>query len=68
MHLKSNNVEIMMNDEADEVMEKVLNHSKKDIKIIYKSRCEVVSLTSVMFIHCIINVTKIQIKVDYLIK
>ena len=34
MHLKSDNVEIMINDEAHEIIENFLNHSKIDIKII----------------------------------
>ena len=34
MHSKSDIVEIMINDEADEVIKKFLNHSKIDIKII----------------------------------
>ena len=34
MHSKSDIIEIMINDEADEVIKKFLNHSKIDIKII----------------------------------
>ena len=35
MHSKSNNIEIMIIDKADEVIENFLNHSKIDIKIIW---------------------------------
>ena len=34
MHSESDNIEIMINDEADKVTEEFLNHSKTDIKII----------------------------------
>ena len=37
MHSKSNNIEIMINDQADEVIEELLNHSKAGMKIIWKS-------------------------------
>ena len=33
-HSKSDNIERMINDEANEVVKNFLNHSKKDIKII----------------------------------
>ena len=35
MHSKSDNIEIMVSDEADEVMKNFLIHVKVDIKIIY---------------------------------
>ena len=56
MHSKSDNIEIMINDEADGVIEKLFNS--------LKNRCQnnlesmVVSLSSTMFINCIINVIK----------
>ena len=34
IHLKSDDIEIMINDEVDEVIEERLNHSEIDIKII----------------------------------
>ena len=34
MHSKSDNIEIMINDEADEVIKEVFDHLKIDIKII----------------------------------
>ena len=34
MHSKSDNIEIMINDEADEVIKELLIHLKIDIKII----------------------------------
>ena len=35
MHSKSDNIEIMINDEADEVIKSLIIHSKIDIKIIW---------------------------------
>ena len=35
MHLKSDNIEIMISDDAGEVIKKFLIHLKIDIKIIY---------------------------------
>ena len=37
MHSKSDKIETMMNDEADEAIEELLNHSKSDAKIIWKN-------------------------------
>ena len=37
MHSKSDNKEIMTNEKVDEVVEKLLNHSLTDIKIIWKN-------------------------------
>ena len=34
MHSKSDNIEVMMNDEADEVTEELFDSLEKDIKII----------------------------------
>ena len=34
MHAKSDNIEIMINDEADDIKKNYLNNSKIDIKII----------------------------------
>ena len=47
----------MINNKLDEVIENFLNHSKIDIKII-KYGWKVTSLSSIMFIHCVINVIK----------
>ena len=55
---------MMINDEVDEVIEGLINHSKTDIKIIW-NRLKVVDFSFIMFIYYIINVTKqIQIVVD----
>ena len=35
MHSKSDNIEIMINDEANDVIKNLLIHSKTDIKIIW---------------------------------
>ena len=50
MHSKSDNIEIIINDEADEVIKALFDSPKKDIKII-KNGWKVVSLSSVMFIY-----------------
>ena len=57
MHLKSNNIEIMSSDEADEVTKNFLIHLKIDIKII-QNQWEVVSLSSIMFNYYITNAIK----------
>ena len=60
MHSRSDNIEIMINDAADEVIKKnFLIHFKIDI-----NRLKVVIVSSIMFIYCIINaIKKIQIVV-----
>ena len=51
MHSRSDNIEIMINDAADEVIKKnFLIHFKIDI-----NRLKVVIVSSIMFIYCIIN-------------
>ena len=55
MHSKSDNIEIMINDEADEVKKNFLIHLKVDIKIIW-NRSKVASFSLSMSIYCIINV------------
>ena len=57
MHLKSDNIEIMSSDEADEVTKNFLIHVKIDIKII-QNQWEVVSLSSIMFNYYITNAIK----------
>ena len=57
MHLKSDNIEIMSSDEADEVTKNFLIHLKIDIKII-QNQWEVVSLSSIMFNYYITNAIK----------
>ena len=58
MHCKSNNIEIMVSGEEDKVIKESFDSIKKDI---------VVSLSSIMFIYCIINVMKqIWIVVDHI--
>ena len=53
MHLKSDNIETMINDEADEVTEKVF----ESLKNRYQNNLEL-SLSLIMFIYCIINFIK----------
>ena len=38
MHSKSDNIEIKMNDETDEVIEELCEHSTKNIKICWKNQ------------------------------
>ena len=53
MHLKSDNIETMINDEADEVTEKIF----ESLKNRYQNNLEL-SLSLIMFIYCIINFIK----------
>ena len=53
MHSKFDNIEIMINDKADEVIKKSLNHLLKNNKTDWKNQREVVRLSSVMFIYCV---------------
>ena len=55
IHWKSDNIQVMITDEADEVIKNNLMHLKLGIKIIF-SQWEVVSLSSIMFSYCIINI------------
>ena len=57
MYSKSDNIEIMIHDEADEVLEELFDSLKNR----YQNNSEsmkVVSLSSIMFIYCVINVIK----------
>ena len=55
MHSKSDNIEIMISDEADEVITKLFHLLKNKYQNIW-NHSKVVILS--LFIHCIINVTK----------
>ena len=57
MHSKSDNIEIMIIEEADEVIKNFLIHIKIDIKIIY-NQWEVMILSWIMFSCFIINVNR----------
>ena len=57
MYSKSDDIKIMINDEAKEVIKNFLIHSKVDIKIIW-NQCKVVGLSLIMLIYCIINIKK----------
>ena len=63
MHSKSDKylciqMEIMINDEVNEVMEKLFESFKEDIKISWNNQGKVVRLSLIMLIYCIINVIK----------
>ena len=57
MHSKSDYIEIMINDEADEVLKGLFDSQKNRYQNNLESR-KVVSLSSIMFIYSIINVRK----------
>ena len=57
MHSKSDNIETMIIEEADEVIKNFLIHIKIDIKIIY-NQWEVMILSWIMFSCFIINVNR----------
>ena len=57
MHSSCNNLEIMINDEADEVIKQLFDSLKIDIKIIW-NRWKIVIMSSIMLICCIVNVIK----------
>ena len=57
MHSKSEYIEIMINDEADEVIKGLFDSLKNRYQNNLESR-KVVSLSSIMFIYSIINVRK----------
>ena len=57
MHSKSDYIEIMINDEADEVIKGLFDSLKNRYQNNLESR-KVVSLSSIMFIYSIINVRK----------
>ena len=61
-HSKIFNIEIIINDEADEVIEELFESIKNDIKIIWKNQWLIVNLSFIMFIDYIINVIK-QIRI-----
>ena len=52
MHSKIDNKEIMINNKMVEVIEKVLNHSLIDIKIIWKHREFVFDYVHLMYCKC----------------
>ena len=54
MHSKSENIEIMVNDKEDEVIEKLF----LSIKFDWKHQCEVLILSLIVSIYCILNAIK----------
>ena len=55
MHSKSDNIEIMISDEADEVIKKMIDSLKNRYENNLQS---MIPLPSIMFSNCIINVIK----------
>ena len=58
MHSKSGSIEIKINDEADEVIEELFDSLKNSYQNNLESITELLSLSLIMFIYCIINVIK----------
>ena len=58
MHSKSGSIEIMINDEADEVIEELFDSLKNRYQNNLESITELLSLPLIMFIYCIINAIK----------
>ena len=58
MHSKSGSIEILINDEADEVIEEFFDSLKNRYQNNLESITELLSLSLIMFIYCIINVIK----------
>ena len=52
MHSKSDGIEIMMNDEADEFIKKIFDSLKNRYQ---NNQWKVVNLSSMMFIYCIMS-------------
>ena len=50
IHSKIDNIDIIINDKADEVIEEIFNSLRNRIKIIWKNRLKVLNLSSSMFI------------------
>ena len=50
IHSKIDNIDIMINDKADEVLEEIFKSLRNRIKIIWKNRLKVLNLSSSMFI------------------
>ena len=57
MHSKTDNIVIMINDEADEVMKELFDLLKNRYQNNLELR-KVMSLSFIMFSYCIINVIK----------
>ena len=58
MHTKSNNVEIMIGSEIDEIIEELLDLFCKNIKKGWKNQREEVNLPMIVLMHCIIILIK----------
>ena len=58
MHSKNDNIEIMISDEADEVREELFDSLKKRYQKKLETKMRNSELSFIMFIYCIINVTK----------
>ena len=50
IHSKIDNIDIIINDKADEVIEEIFKSLRNRIKIIWKNRLKVLNLSSSMFI------------------
>ena len=58
MHSKSDNIKIIMNDEADKVIKKLFKSLEKRYQNNLENQWKIENLSSIMFICYIINVIK----------
>ena len=58
MHSKSDNIKIIMNDEADKVTKKLFKSLEKRYQNNLENQWKIENLSSIMFICYIINVIK----------
>ena len=58
MHSKCDNIEIMINDEADEFTKKVFDSLKNRYQNNLESMKSSLSLSLIIFSYCIINIIK----------
>ena len=58
MHSKSDNIEIMINDEADEVIKYLFDSFKNRYQNNLESMKRKMSLPLIMFNYCVLNIKK----------
>ena len=58
MHSKSDNIEVITYDNANKVIEEILNHFFQDTKLIWKDQWKGAILFLIRLNYCITNVTR----------
>ena len=67
IHTQSDNIEIMINDKADEFIEELFNHFFPGIKVGWKHQWTVLISYLIVFIYCIkIVINRISNVVDHI--